>query len=61
MFPFGIPHPWRNRFKLAPDLDREINLDPDADIARGGGLQTFDTSAPGMTLAELLGEDDHVR
>jgi hypothetical protein len=60
MFPFGIPVRYRKLSRPVPDLDREINLDPDADVARGA-LQTFDTSAPGMTLAELLGEDSHVR
>jgi hypothetical protein len=34
-------------------LDRPINLDPDADIARTG-TQEADTCTHGMTLAELL-------
>ena len=56
MFPYGLPIHWRN-WLVTSKVTEEINLDPEAPIAKSF-LNTAASTAPAMTLAELLGEDD---
>jgi hypothetical protein len=60
MLPRGIPPIFREWYRprdIEVDLDRPINTDPDASIARSGTL-TNGGLGQGMTLRELLGDDE---